>query len=168
MSKDEAVLVLNACTTPLRYVSWQRAISAVVAEQAVIVESDPERAVRSAYAAFEWPTVIMLKAYVHVPYVGYGGDPFGRATSAAVFARDGNRCAYCGKPGDTIDHVQPKSRGGADTWENQVTACFDCNQAKGNRTPAEAGMKLLWQPRAVSKQEHLERQVKRRANRRHG
>jgi len=36
------------------------------------------------------------------------------------------------------------------TWENLVAACRDCNARKGDRTPAEAGMKLLRQPRRVT------------------
>ena len=41
----------------------------------------------------------------------------------------------------------PRSRGGKTTWENIVTACGDpCNSTKANRTPEEAGMKLLRKP----------------------
>ncbi|PTT67147.1 HNH endonuclease, partial [Arthrobacter sp. HMWF013] len=42
----------------------------------------------------------------------------------------------------TIDHVQPKSRGGADSWENLVAACLRCNNTKGDHTPSEMGWKL--------------------------
>jgi hypothetical protein len=45
-----------------------------------------------------------------------------------------------------VDHVLPRSRGGADTWENVTTACLSCNVRKGNRTPREAGMPLARQP----------------------
>jgi 5-methylcytosine-specific restriction endonuclease McrA len=43
--------------------------------------------------------------------------------------------------------VIPKSRGGEDTWENLVCACVECNNKKGDRTPEEAGMRLLRKPR---------------------
>lgn len=46
----------------------------------------------------------------------------------------------------TVDHIIPKSRGGLDTWENLITACFRCNNKKGDRTPAEAKMPLLSTP----------------------
>jgi hypothetical protein len=55
-----------------------------------------------------------------------------------VFDRDGFRCVYCGRNptehGVTleVDHVQPKSKGGSDTMENFVTACFECNRGKGD------------------------------------
>ena len=56
-----------------------------------------------------------------------------------LFARDGNRCQYCGKRFPTselsLDHVIPKSRGGKMTWDNVVCACVACNVRKGGRTP---------------------------------
>ena len=61
-----------------------------------------------------------------------------------VFVRDDYRCRYCGSRRRlTIDHVFPECRGGRDTLNNLVTACKSCNSAKGPRTPAEAGMRLL-------------------------
>jgi len=67
-----------------------------------------------------------------------------------LYARDHNTCAYCGDTFDwkslTIDHVMPKSRGGQNIWTNCVTACRPCNHRKGNRTPEEAGTKLLYVP----------------------
>lgn len=69
-----------------------------------------------------------------------------------IFLRDRNQCQYCGKvlPKQelTIDHVIPRSRGGKDSWDNLVLACLQCNLKKGNRTPEEAGMKLLRKPTA--------------------
>ena len=46
----------------------------------------------------------------------------------------------------SIDHVQPRSRGGLTTWENLVFACLACNVKKGGRTPQEAKMKLARHP----------------------
>ena len=47
-----------------------------------------------------------------------------------------------------LDHVVPRSRGGADTWENLVWSAKDVNQRKADRLPHEAGLKLLSTPRA--------------------
>jgi 5-methylcytosine-specific restriction endonuclease McrA len=60
---------------------------------------------------------------------------------------DGRRiavCAYCGTTEGTIEveHVVPRSRGGTDAWHNTVLACKRCNAAKGDRTPADAGLSL--------------------------
>ena len=41
----------------------------------------------------------------------------------------------------------PRSRGGSSTWENLVACCHECNRKKGNRTPTEASMKLMKEPR---------------------
>ena len=46
-------------------------------------------------------------------------------------------CAYCGDDNDlTIDHVVPRSKGGADFTRNVVCCCKACNQDKG-QTPWE-------------------------------
>ena len=67
-----------------------------------------------------------------------------------VLARDGHVCQYCGRHFPTnqlsIDHVLPRSRNGATTWENVVCACLTCNVKKGGRTPREARMKLIRAP----------------------
>lgn len=57
---------------------------------------------------------------------------------AAVFQRDGSKCAYCGKAGKPVklelDHVVPKASGGTDRYDNLVVACHDCNQQKANQS----------------------------------
>jgi 5-methylcytosine-specific restriction endonuclease McrA len=64
-----------------------------------------------------------------------------------IFKRDQNECVYCGSKKDlTIDHVQPRSRGGKNTWTNLVTCCSKCNIKKGNKTPEEAKMTLRRKP----------------------
>lgn len=67
-----------------------------------------------------------------------------------IFARDHNRCQYCGRHRLTselsLDHVIPRARGGNATWENLVCACVKCNVKKGGRPPQEAGMKLIAKP----------------------
>lgn len=67
-----------------------------------------------------------------------------------VFARDGNRCQYCGHGFPTselsLDHVVPRSQGGQTSWENIVCACVACNVRKGGRTPTEARMQLIREP----------------------
>lgn len=65
-------------------------------------------------------------------------------TRDAVLARDRHTCCYCGEPGNTVDHVLPKSRGGTHGPENLVTACTRCNCTKSERTPEEAGMVLIF------------------------
>ena len=67
-----------------------------------------------------------------------------------VFTRDNFRCQYCGESKKmgalNYDHLIPRFRGGKTVWENIVTACYPCNSRKGNRTPEEAGMRVLKKP----------------------
>ena len=67
-----------------------------------------------------------------------------------LFKRDAYLCLYCGGrfPSSLLsrDHVRPFYKGGQDIWNNVVTACRRCNNAKASRTPEEAGMQLLAVP----------------------
>jgi len=67
-----------------------------------------------------------------------------------LFARDQNRCQYCGKKFPTselsLDHIIPRSIGGKSTWENVVCSCTDCNVKKGGRSPKDANMTLIKLP----------------------
>ena len=58
-----------------------------------------------------------------------------------IFARDEFQCVYCGERFDpellTVDHVQPKMRGGDRSGGNLVTACGACNARKGSLRLAE-------------------------------
>jgi 5-methylcytosine-specific restriction endonuclease McrA len=71
-------------------------------------------------------------------------------TRRNLYKRDRNTCQYCGRrPGTSelsIDHIQPRSRGGRSSWANCVLACMRCNRKKSNRLPAEAGLRLQREP----------------------
>lgn len=70
-----------------------------------------------------------------------GGDPERwTAIRAPILVRDKKVCAYCGRKATTVDHIQPKSRGGGEESWNLVACCKPCNTRKNNRTPEEAGM----------------------------
>nr|WP_246361159.1 HNH endonuclease [Haloechinothrix aidingensis] len=62
--------------------------------------------------------------------------------------RDRCRCAYCGSKATTVDHVVPRSRGGAHTWQNCVACCSKCNHRKADRLLAELGWTLRTVPEA--------------------
>jgi 5-methylcytosine-specific restriction endonuclease McrA len=67
-----------------------------------------------------------------------------------LFRRDGYLCMYCAQrfPAAELsrDHIRPFSQGGQDTWNNVVTACRRCNNAKASRTPEQAHMQLVAVP----------------------
>ena len=77
-----------------------------------------------------------------------------------VFARDAWRCVYCGQvfPEEalTVDHVQPRVRGGDRSGGNLVTACGGCNVRKGHRRLAHF---LLDVPAALANFRRLARHV---------
>jgi len=102
------------------------------------------------------PSINTIRLRIRVPEVivltRYKGMPRQRLvfTRRNLFRRDNFTCQYCGcRPGTselTIDHVNPRSRGGMSTWENCVLACVACNHRKAARLPEEIGWKLLKPP----------------------
>ena len=100
-------LVLNATYEPLGVVSDRRALILVLNQRASTVE---ESDIILHYAGGEMvlPAVIRLTKFVKIPY-RHAIPLSGRA----VFARDGGKCVYCGVTATSIDHVIPRSRGGA-------------------------------------------------------
>ena len=139
------VLVLNATYEPLSVVSVKRAVVLLLKEKAELIEA-AEAWLRAETFRIRRPLVIRLIYYVKIPR--RMSLPVTRRT---VLARDHYTCQYCGitppKQKLTLDHVHPRSRGGKTSWENVITACAKCNGRKGNRTPAEANMKLFTQPK---------------------
>src|SRR5258706_4151459 len=107
---------------------------------------DCDNAVPTGRGAIRVPTVIVAVNFARVP------KKRPRLCAKTIRERDGNRCQYTGKtlrPGEgSLDHILPRSRGGADSWENLVWADKQVNARKGNRLPHEAGLKLLTTPRA--------------------
>ncbi len=94
----------------------------------------------SADMNFRIPEVIVLTSYDKIPKIP---DKFSRRE---LLIRDNYECQYCGigltRETYTMDHIHPQCYGGKNTWENTVIACFKCNVKKGNKTLAEAGLKL--------------------------
>ena len=137
------VLLLNATFEPLAVVTAKRAIVLMLTGKAECVEAALGVAFHSESLTLPAPSVMRLSRYVRVPY--RHGVPM---TRAGVLRRDGRRCAYCSKRADTIDHVVPRSRGGAHTWDNCVAACRTCNSKKADRLIEELGWTLAVAPRA--------------------
>jgi 5-methylcytosine-specific restriction endonuclease McrA len=149
------VMVLNPDYTPVSFpkfsVSWRRAISMVELGAATNLRLG-ELEVHSPSITMPVPTVIVLKRFYKFSPL-YGTAPFSLVN---LYLRDRARCMYDDVPlllgtknpdnMATLDHVIPKSRGGPKTWLNSVLACVDANHRKANRTPAEAGMRLKYEP----------------------
>lgn len=102
------------------------------------------------------PTVLELTRELSGAWVeGVGSRSIG-FSYRAIHERDHWTCAYCGRSVSktplvdallaTVDHILPSSRGGESSWMNLVSACRECNHRKADRTPAEAGMQLRFEP----------------------
>ncbi|MBX7223721.1 MAG: HNH endonuclease [Blastocatellia bacterium] len=150
------VLVLNASFEPINVCSVRRAVVLVLKGVARLEERSGGQ-VHAATFAMPVPSVIRLMEYIHIPFERKS------LSRKNILLRDQFRCQYCTHvfpPGElTLDHVFPRARGGESTWDNLVASCKRCNNRKGNRTPDEAGMKLLKKPLSFSF--HVNRQIMR-------
>jgi 5-methylcytosine-specific restriction endonuclease McrA len=143
MSVENRTLLLSQGYEPIKVISWRRAIALLTLGKVEVVEEYGDE-LRAVSLVIKMPAVVrLLRAFRR----HRGVVKFSRVNIAA---RDGYRCQYCAvkcKLGDlTYDHVLPRSRGGATSWDNIVSACVACNSRKANRTPMEAGMKLDKKP----------------------
>jgi 5-methylcytosine-specific restriction endonuclease McrA len=161
---DMPTLVLNRGWTPIHTLPARVAIGLVARDVASIIDPNTyeahnlqswhdvssardlaeEQSIRSFSLCLAPLEVIVLTTYSGV------GDRNVTFSRLNLYKRDRNTCQYCGsRPGTrelTIDHIQPRSRGGNLSWENCALACVSCNKRKGNKTPAEANMQLLQKP----------------------
>ncbi len=164
-----SVLVLNRVYLAVHVVSVRRAFSLLCRDLAEVVHIEDGQYANYDFASWreiselranfkapdqDWirsvnfeiqvPRVIRLLVYDRLPKQTV------RFNRRNIFARDGNRCQYCGRRFPTselsLDHVVPRSRGGDTTWENIVCSCVKCNVRKGGRTPVEANMRLVRVP----------------------
>ncbi len=106
------VLVLNASYEPINVCAARRAIILVLKGVAMMEEENGQH-LHAARIAINVPSVIRLLEYRRIPHQT-------RALSRKnILLRDRNTCQYCGKilaAGElTLDHVIPRSRGGAST-----------------------------------------------------
>jgi len=135
-------LVLDQGYQPHRIVSWQRAILMLFDGKVEVVEEYDED-VRSVSICIKMPAVVRLLNRI----TRRRAVKFSRIN---VATRDDFRCQYCGTKHTlkrlTYDHVKPRGQGGKTTWTNIAMACYPCNEGKGNRTPRQAGMRLLKKP----------------------
>jgi len=156
-------LVLNRNYYAVHISNWQKAISLLYQGHAQAVDDNLQTYdfenwvelskvmkatkggyVHSATMRVAVPEVIRLTRYDKLPRQEV------KFTRRNIYEHYGYRCCYCAKKFKTselnLDHVLPKSRGGQTIWSNIVLSCVPCNTKKDNRTPEEAGMKLLVKP----------------------
>ena len=156
------VLVLNRVFQPVRISTARHAIKLMFTDSAQALTADgnlicleqwlklPVREgvddyIQHVNGQLRVPRILHLRHYAR------RREPQVRLTRRNVMMRDAFQCQYCARRAPAvdldIDHVMPRSRLGADSWTNLVTACQPCNRKKGRRTPQEANMPLLRLPR---------------------
>jgi 5-methylcytosine-specific restriction endonuclease McrA len=151
----QTTLLLDTHYQPLGIIDWQKAITLIVQEKAEVVREGLTSA-RTVDRIFNIPKVLRLLRRSYQKY-----QP--SFSKISIFLRDKGSCAFCGDRLShktfTIDHVIPTSRGGSNAWLNVVTACKGCNGKKGARTPSEAKMTLLYQPRVPLRTELIQQSI---------
>ena len=143
MEATHRTLVLSQGYEPVEIVSWQRALTLMFLGKAEVIE-EYDRNIKTTSLLIKIPAVVrLLKAFRRYR------KPV-KFSRVNIYGRDNYRCQFCGVKRSinelTFDHIIPRSKGGGTNWLNIVTCCGDCNRKKANRTPQEAGMKLLKQP----------------------
>ncbi len=107
-------------------------------------------AIHSPTLTIRAPRVIVATAFRKIPLKKF------KPNKKTIYNRDKGVCSYSGKKlsyGEaTLDHVVPRSRGGKSSFSNLVLCHKDVNYQKADRTPAEAGLRLLTTPREPTPQ----------------
>lgn len=139
---NQNVLVLNQNYEPLSVCSARRAFLLLYMGKAEMIETYDGYRIRSILKSYPLPSVVRLDRFIKSPRKKI------LLTRKNIIIRDGGTCCYCNSTRGpmTVDHIIPKNMGGSDSWENMVCACERCNNKKGGRTLAKAGMKLLRKP----------------------
>lgn len=141
----DSVLILSDGYLPLRRVSWQEAICDVLAGRAEVLEVYAGRYIHTVSETIPMPSVIRFVKKVYAFF-----SRAIRRNRRNLWLRDHGKCQYCGKKVSASEfeeeHVIPRSQGGQTNWENLVVSCTPCNQRKKDRTPEQAGMRLLSKP----------------------
>ena len=165
---NQPVLVLNRLWQAVNVCTVKRALTLLFQGHAEVVFGDGNGSFQT-FTFYEWrdfsersdhaeservhgvsfqlrvPRIIVLSFFDRFPKKEV------KFTRHNLFERDRSTCQYCGQTFDTrdlnLDHVVPRDRGGPTSWENIVCSCIRCNSKKGNRTPREAGMRLIRRPK---------------------
>ena len=161
IAAQACLLVLNRSWAAVSTVTVRQALKLLFTGTARVVHTDSyevhgfeswadlavhpdEPAIRTVSLRIKVPEVILLTRYNGIPAKTVV------FTRRNLYLRDDATCQYCGRRDRvgrlSIDHVQPRSKGGGTTWENCVLACLQCNATKADRTLHEAGLRLLRKP----------------------
>jgi 5-methylcytosine-specific restriction protein A len=60
-----------------------------------------------------------------------------------IIARDKGKCKICGSAGSVVDHIKPRSKGGADDKSNLRLICKTCDKRLRAKQAAASAKKSL-------------------------
>lgn len=147
------ILELNADYTPLWYfplskISWRQAIWLIAKGEETkiprihVVEYYDDVFIGTSRKTYQLPSIVahLQQRPLQLKF-----------NRTSIYVRDSFTCQYTGiqYPPEQLnfDHVIPADRGGPRDWTNIVTCHREINSLKQNRTPEEAGLKLIRKPR---------------------
>lgn len=136
--RQRSVLVLDRNYFPHRVIGWKRAMKLIYGTENKVEVLQMYDEAPSVYDV----SVIRLLHRSLPPFFRKNRNRFYKRY---LLIRDNYECQYCGVKEQTlltVDHIVPRSRGGASSYLNCTTACIDCNNSKSDMTPEEAGLKL--------------------------
>lgn len=160
-STAKPVLVLNSSWSPINIVTVKKAIKHVWNGNALFIhpetyqtmnwdewsELDPGKDffIQGVFRRYKIPEIVVATKFDKFPSALV---TFSRTN---LFKRDQWTCQYCScalnRHNATVDHVVPRAQKGTSTWKNCVACCTNCNARKADRTPDQAKMRLLKEPK---------------------
>lgn len=141
----EAISMMYANTATALHVSGEEIMQPLSWSQwAQLPYDDNEKYINTVNNKIRVPKIIILAKYGKVP------QRRPKLSKRNIWLRDNYTCQYTGKKikknEGNIDHIIPKSKGGKTDWSNLVIACKEINQLKADRTPEQAGLRLIKPP----------------------
>lgn len=137
------ILLLDTNYQVQDFIELKKALKHIFKEKVDVVSNWDEQ-LHYGSGSIKYPSILRLRNSIKRNYFNAN---FSRS---GVVKRDKATCQYCSKKlcaaSVTIDHVVPRSHGGATSFTNCVVACHACNNKKADKTPEQAGMSLLRQP----------------------
>jgi 5-methylcytosine-specific restriction endonuclease McrA len=151
---QDKVLVLNRKWRPIEETTVEKALCDIVRGAATAINTEimqamtwnewtslairqGDHAIRTVKGAVRIPTVICKSSYQDMP--DKTPKLSKRNRRKAIGERDGKVCQYTNQfdPDGNIDHIDPRSKGGDNSWENMVWSSREVNALKGNLTLEE-------------------------------
>jgi hypothetical protein len=137
-------LLLNSTYEPISFLFERKAFNLIIKEKVEVLSYWENDYIVWGSGKSKYPAVVRMTYHVR------SFHKKARFNRSGVLKRDQFTCQFCNKALTpsmiTLEHLLPRSRGGNNSWQNCVCACFPCNNRKGNRTLEEAGMRLLSKP----------------------